>query len=294
MLFQRSDLLTSPGFLISLSLLLLNDFLIKAAFNNLFTGKLSDFAGLFAFALFWIAVFPKFGKSACLCVALSFAFWKTSYSQPVINLWNGLGAMRFSRTVDLTDLIALSVIPFAYLYSIRKFTIQRKQPRGVLVSLALISVFAFTATSFRTKYEDYNNKYYFPGTKAELVKKIDDLHLNYFDYPLRTDAKKSEDFELDIPSSICFDYFDADIELTEVGDQTIVSIKRLQHHCPRQYGDRDKLLAEFEKEFIERLRIGTPQTKHYKSKVEVPVSPLLPVQSPTPLQASPEHAREKS
>lgn len=290
---KRCDILASPGFLISLSLLLTNDFLLKPLFNNQFTGKLSDYAGIFAFALFWIAVLPNSARSVSVFVAIFFVFWKTSYSEPVLNLWNGLGYVRFSRTIDVTDLIALPVIPLAYLYSTRKLTIRQTQPRWVLSSIALISVFAFTATSYRTKYEDYSNKYSFPGTKAELIKKIDDLHLTYFDYPLQSNGKKSEEFEMDIPSSICFNSIDARIELVEVGDQTLVSIKKLQHHCPKQVGDRERLLAEFEREFIERLKTGTPQTKHYDRKVEVTVSPLLPVQSPTRPPASPAHAPGK-
>ena len=45
-------MLTSPGFVVGLSLLLLNDLFLKARFHNPLTGKLSDFAGLFVFPLF--------------------------------------------------------------------------------------------------------------------------------------------------------------------------------------------------------------------------------------------------
>ncbi|MEP6819742.1 MAG: hypothetical protein ABJA18_09430 [bacterium] len=294
MLIKRSDLLTSPGLLISLSLLLINDFLLKAIFNNPLTGKLSDFAGIFAFSLFWIAVFPDLARSACLVVALSFAFWKTSYSEPIINLWNGLGVIRFSRTVDLTDLVALSVIPFALFYSTRAFKRKQTEPKWLLTSIALISIFAFTATSYRTKYEDYSNKYYFAGSKGELFKKIDDLHLTYFDLPLGKDEMESGRLEFNIPSSMCFDSIDADLEVVEVDSQTIVSIKKLEHHCPQRAGDREKLLAEFEKEFIERLKNGTPQTKHFKSDVETPGFKPPPAQYPTPLRASPAPAPGKS
>ena len=40
-------ILGSPGFLVGLLLLLSNDFVFKEQFHNGFTGKLSDFAGLF-------------------------------------------------------------------------------------------------------------------------------------------------------------------------------------------------------------------------------------------------------
>jgi hypothetical protein len=265
MLVSRSDILTSPGFLISLSLLLINDFYLKSAVNSLFTGKLSDFAGLFAFTLFWIAVFPQRRQGICLAVAGAFICWKSSYSQPVVDLWNALGIIRFSRTVDPTDLIALSVLPLAYCYASREVT-ARVLSKRIPTCIALIAVFVFTATSYRSKYEDYSNKYYFPEPRAQLFNEIDALHLTYFDFPLSKDERDTGKLELQIPSSLCFESIDANLEVVEVGNQTVVSIKKLQHHCPREDGDREKLLAEFEKEFIERLRTGTPQKKHFKSK----------------------------
>ncbi len=286
MMVNRTDLLISPGFLISLSLLVLNDFYLKSAFGNAFTGKISDFAGLFAFTLFWIVFFPRHRLGTCLALALGFTFWKTTYSQPIVDSWNALGIVQISRTIDLSDLIALSILPGAYYYSNRKSLIS-PAPKWALTSIGLISVFAFTATSFRTKYEDYGKTYDFAGSKTELFKKIDDLHLTYFDYPLREEQKESGKLELTIPSSMCFDSIDADLEVKETGNKTIVSITRLQHHCPEHDGDREKLLAEFEKEFIERLRNGTPQTKHYKSKVRTKAIRPLPAQAPTRLPAYP-------
>lgn len=201
--------------------------------------------------------------------------------------------MRFSRTIDITDLVALSVIPFAYFYSARNFTKQISQ-QWVLASIALVSVLAFTATSYSTKYEDYTNKYYFAGSKDELFKKIGDLHLTYFDHPLAKDPMESGRLKLMLPASMCYDWIDADLEIVEADGQTVVSIKKLENHCPRSDGDREKLLAEFEKEFIERLRNGTPQTKHYKSDVETPGFKPPPAQYPTRPPASPERARGKS
>lgn len=68
MLIKRSEILASPGFLISLSLLLCNDFVLKPTFSNQFTGKLSDFAGLFAFTVVLDRYTAKPRKDR-LCVA---------------------------------------------------------------------------------------------------------------------------------------------------------------------------------------------------------------------------------
>ncbi|MFK7937171.1 MAG: hypothetical protein AB8G22_26890 [Saprospiraceae bacterium] len=56
---KRSQIFTSLPFILALTLLLLNDFYWKATYANFWTGKISDFAGLFVFILFWSTLFPK-------------------------------------------------------------------------------------------------------------------------------------------------------------------------------------------------------------------------------------------
>lgn len=51
--------LASPAFVASVLLLLINDFVLKPQIGNAVTGKLSDFAGLFAFPFFWSAFFAR-------------------------------------------------------------------------------------------------------------------------------------------------------------------------------------------------------------------------------------------
>lgn len=262
MSISRNSILTSPGFLTTLSLLIVNDFYLKSAFGGRITGKLSDFAGLFAFTLFWLAMFPQFGGRICVALAGFFAVWKSSYSQPLLDLWNQIGIVRISRTVDLTDLIALTVVPIAYYYG----TWIRREVRVSIRTVALItvvSIFAFTATSYRTKY-DYENKYYFQMSETEVYHKIDELHLTYFDFPLTTGERQSGNLDLEIPSSICFGFIRAYVEVQEVNKQVVLSLKHLEHRCPEGSGDRQKLLEEFEREFIERLKSGTPQPRHYE------------------------------
>jgi hypothetical protein len=54
--------------------LLLNDHVLKEAFHNWLTGKLSDFAGVAAFALFWCMLFPNPRRPILLGTAAAFAF----------------------------------------------------------------------------------------------------------------------------------------------------------------------------------------------------------------------------
>jgi len=113
----RLDLLTSPGFCAALALLLLNDFVLKARFANWWTGKLSDVAGLAAFALCWAAVFPQARRVVFSVTALGFILWKSPLVTPALTWWNQFGIWPLQRVVDPTDDIALGILPLAYIYA---------------------------------------------------------------------------------------------------------------------------------------------------------------------------------
>lgn len=114
---ESLDIFISPVFLTCLFLLLVNDFLLKEIFHNWFTGKLSDFAGLFVFPLFWIGLFPDYRKRIFVITALGFVYWKTPYADSFIELWNSIMFYEVGRVIDYTDYFALAVLPFAYQYS---------------------------------------------------------------------------------------------------------------------------------------------------------------------------------
>lgn len=108
--FRRFDLLGTPVFVAAIALLVLNDFVLKAAFHNALTGKLSDFAGLVAFTLFGCAIWPKRRWIVAIASTVGFIYWKSPYSQSVIDFANAFLPIPISRTVDYTDLIALPAI----------------------------------------------------------------------------------------------------------------------------------------------------------------------------------------
>ena len=114
-----SGILVSVGFLTGLLLLFCNDFFLKDIFHNRLTGKLSDFAGLFVFPLFWIAFFPNCRRLIIFFTAAGFIFWKTPYSDFVINFWNAYGPFYIQRIVDYSDYWALIVLLPSYWYSFR-------------------------------------------------------------------------------------------------------------------------------------------------------------------------------
>ena len=105
--------LLHPVFLLGLIILLLNDHYLKAEFGNWWTGKLSDFAGVLLLPLFWKAVFGGSNRTAILVTVGFFTWWKLPVSQPALDGLNALTGLAFSRVVDVTDLLALSILPLS-------------------------------------------------------------------------------------------------------------------------------------------------------------------------------------
>lgn len=147
--------LLHPLFLISLALLLLNDFFLKYQFHNWLTGKLSDFTGLFTFSFFLIAIFPSHKKKVIILVALFFTWWKCPLSNFFIDFLNHRLNMPFTRVVDYSDLFALLIPPLCmYLEPARQpETALRKL---AIVCISIISLTAFTATSLPRRLTDDN------------------------------------------------------------------------------------------------------------------------------------------
>ncbi|HKP68963.1 MAG TPA: hypothetical protein VJV05_06745 [Pyrinomonadaceae bacterium] len=148
------QILLSPCFLTAIALLLLNDFYLKAAYGNFVTGKLSDFAGLFTFSLFLSALFPTRALRVHIAVGIAFVFWKTPFADSLIDTWNSLGFLLIERTVDYSDYLALTVLPFSYSYFTTASESAVSHSSGLreaaLHGVVILSVFAFAATSSST------------------------------------------------------------------------------------------------------------------------------------------------
>jgi len=141
----RLESLASPAFMAALALLVLNDFVLKPLFHNALTGKLSDFAGLFALTLFVANLWPSHRRVGAWAIIAAFAFWKTSYADSLIALLSSVSPVAFVRTVDLTDLVALPMVPLAAWVApkLKPWPL----PRALQVGLAALAPLAFTATS---------------------------------------------------------------------------------------------------------------------------------------------------
>lgn len=170
--------ITHPVFIISLLLLIINDWYFKAAFHNEITGKLSDFAGLFAFPFLFSVLFPKYKTSIHICTGLLFIFWNSEFSQFIINHLNEIG-LPIARTVDMTDNVALLALIVSY--QCLNYQIDYQLNPFLRQTLIIVSFLAFAATSMpprhSRKFVDINKKYQFNFPKSELVSKFNMVQL---------------------------------------------------------------------------------------------------------------------
>jgi hypothetical protein len=149
-MISRFHVLLSPLFLASLALLFINDFFLKQAYPGWITGKLSDVAGLFLFPLFVWFILGRGKQAIYLSTALAFTLWKLPLSDAVISLWNGLLPLKIGRVPDLTDLLALAVLPLSYHYSpAADARIESSMVRWPLAAFTLFCIIASETTEVR-------------------------------------------------------------------------------------------------------------------------------------------------
>jgi hypothetical protein len=153
----NTRVLTSPGLVIAVALLLVNDWILKPALGNWWTGKLSDFAGLYAFPLLWTAFWPHRQRMIYALSAVAFLVWKSPLSDPLITSWNAIGLWSLSRVVDYTDLIALVALLPSYRSALERPRSARRRwiiltRRAAAAGMAAVAVIAFMATSTSPSY----------------------------------------------------------------------------------------------------------------------------------------------
>ena len=155
--WRSAEILASPGFVAAVALLVVNDWILKAAFGNWWTGKLSDFAGLYAFPLFWSALLPRRQRTIFALTVVAFVVWKSPLSGPPIAAWNALGLWPVSRVVDYTDWIALAALLPSYRSALGRLgSVHRRwvlvARRAAAAGMAAVAAIAFMATSTSPSY----------------------------------------------------------------------------------------------------------------------------------------------
>lgn len=182
------NLFLHPLFLSSLFLLLLNDISLKYEFHNGLTGKLSDFTGLFVFALFLIVLIPQYKIPVLVFSGLFFTWWKSVLSTPFIDAWNDVMPIPIDRVIDYSDLSALLVLPLAFIVSNKKYDPIIHYRRFWINSIGLVSLFAFCFTSpprYALYYTDNNALSYYGSfetrkSEEELIQKLKSRNINFY------------------------------------------------------------------------------------------------------------------
>jgi hypothetical protein len=246
--------LTSFWFLAGLTILLLNDFVLKQTFHNWLTGKLSDFAGLFIFPIFWTVLFPRQKFIIFVLTTFLFAFWKSDLSESFIKFWNDFTLLPLQRAVDYSDYLALSILPIAYKFDKQWFDLELIKLNPVFP--IAISSFAFMATSYRTE-TNVAKTYHFYFGKDTLKKRFDKLKDLNYGYGIPLSKVNPDTVNLTIPSDFCFTNFSATIAVVENGKESIdITLISTEHKCPSSKTDEEKLTKEFETKIIDRLKNG--------------------------------------
>ncbi|MEZ4817573.1 MAG: hypothetical protein R2776_06345 [Flavobacteriaceae bacterium] len=144
-------------FLTSISLLLINDLYLKYEYHNYLTGKLSDFAGLFAFPYFFSCLFPNRINPIYILSGILFVLWKSEFSQPFFDFAHDYG-IGIDRTIDYSDLISLTILPISFNYWKANFKEFIKLNKAFKPAIIGVSCFAFIATSVPSKIGEINQK----------------------------------------------------------------------------------------------------------------------------------------
>ncbi|WP_055146099.1 hypothetical protein [Jiulongibacter sediminis] len=251
---------TQLVFLTSLTLLILNDFYFKQTFHNTITGKLSDFAGLLIFPWFWSLFFKQSRRLIYVGTAALFVLWKSELSTTSISTINEFLGTSFNRVVDLTDLLALSVLPFSYKLSeksgnqINKYSFQFKY------LISGLSIFSFLATS-QPEFDvspnwEFEESYILPFNKEELLTKH--MRYKYGGTPPASILAQSE-FDMEYEGGTYrFLFRSSVIEIDS--SNSWLTLKELKSYSIGGQGKRDELqkatfLQLFEKEVIDYLRV---------------------------------------
>ena len=254
MMEKKYKILTTYWFISGLAILLLNDFIFKEMYPNWITGKVSDFAGLFIFPLFWTAIFPNQKKIIYLTTIVFFIYWKSPYSQSLIDSWNYLGLIELARVVDYSDLLALVILPLSYFIENKPVKVIRLNPAIPIV----IASFAFIATSRGRTEVELNRTYLIDSSKASLITAAQELDsVEVLSYTINAE-QNPDTINLNIQSALCDREMEIDISFAELNTgKTLVTILNIIHDCSLDDTQKEALKIELERLIINRLKTKT-------------------------------------
>jgi hypothetical protein len=172
---MRTSIYTTWPLLASVIILILNDHVFKYAFPGLITGKISDFFGIFIFILVLRSIFQKQTFTIYLSVAIAFIWWKSTYSQGLIEFINTHSPLLIARTIDYSDLVAVIVIPLShYMYEQRsKYSINIKLAELIKIPVIGITALGIMGTSVIMPHHNYEIRKEVKSEKIDIPKAIE-------------------------------------------------------------------------------------------------------------------------
>ena len=138
------SLITAGPLHVAVAILVANDLFLKHQYPGFLTGKLSDFFGIAAFYWCIRILLPCRPAFVQFAVVILFLFWKSPFSQGLIDGWRELTGIRYARVVDYSDLLALSVLPFTEM--VMRFSKPLSVRRSVQIAGLGVCLIAFAAT----------------------------------------------------------------------------------------------------------------------------------------------------
>jgi hypothetical protein len=233
--------------LILVCILLLNDFLLKDLFHNFLTGKLSDFVGLAALALFVYLLAPHVALPSVVLIGATFVWWKSPLSSGFIDFANSFLPFSIGRVVDPTDLAALIVLPIVVVLAQpeRAWAPKRAWEWGV----AGLSIFAFAATAdtIPTDFR-FRAEYSFTIPADSLVARIRRLN-----GPTILRRDNAPGFGIEIPWR-CSSGLYAETRVSPRADGSILLLEQLWSYCDPAGAHSSQLLLLFEDSVVTRLQ----------------------------------------
>lgn len=179
-LSRATAVLTSVPFMAAVGVLVVNDWVLKAAFGNWVTGKLSDVAGLAAFSMFAAALLPRHVRAVFVATAVAFVVWKSPLSDQALEAWNALGLLPLARVKDYSDVLALGVLVPTYRLMQRLREHHWRQyasfaRRMGAVAAGIVGIIAFTATSILRPIPIETTAYPVAGSRDEVLAGLDSI-----------------------------------------------------------------------------------------------------------------------
>ncbi|SFN07605.1 hypothetical protein SAMN05421594_0836 [Chryseobacterium oleae] len=179
---RNRNLILNYIFISCLAILFLNDHFFKFQYTSWFTGKLSDVVGIILLPMLLTYLFPKLKQYSVFVAGFLFAFWKSPYSENLIQLYNTVSPIPLHRVVDYTDLLVLLLLPVPYILIkntriIDHFAFKKINPSFVLLPSMLILM----STSNGSRYFSYvpysGNLHFNNNTSFEINKSKNEVLL---------------------------------------------------------------------------------------------------------------------